>query len=74
MTDATEDPKTFSDVEGTFAEEGLKSLEEKSKDPTKEPQQVRYPNRHERRRAAKLAQLQAKEEAREKKVREGSNV
>jgi len=59
MTDATEDPKTFSDVEGTFAEES-------PEEPSGNTRQVRYLNRHERRKAAKLTRLRAKEEAREK--------
>ena len=64
MTNATEDPKTFSDVEGTFAEES-------PEEPSGNTRQVRYLNRHERRKAAKLARLRAKEEALEKALLKG---
>lgn len=62
MNDATEDSKES------------QTLVEPMPPVNPEELKVIYQNRHQRRRAAKLAKLQAKEEAQEKKAREGSNV
>ncbi len=62
MNDATEDSKESQTLVEPIPQENSEELE------------VIYQNRHDRRKAAKLARRQAKEEAQEKKVREGTNV